>query len=264
MTETIVMVHGMWGGEWCWDNYKNFFENEGYRCVTPVLRFHDIGPNDAPDYRLGTTSLLDYADDLEEEIRKLDALPVIMGHSMGGLLAQILASRGLARCAVLLTPAAPSGIMALKSSVIKSFLGALSKWGFWRKPIRQSFDAAVYSAMHLLMPEEQRADFSKFVYESGRATSEIGFWLFDSKGAAKVDESKVTCPVLVVAGTEDRITPASVVRKVADKYKAVSTYKEFPDHAHWVIGEPGWQEIAEHVSDWLNHVLSGGHKINNK
>ena len=79
-----------------------------------------------------------------------------------------------------------------------------------------------------------------------------------------MDESKVTCPVLVVAGTEDRITPASVVRKVADKYKAVSTYKEFPDHAHWVIGEPGWQEIAEHVSDWLNHVLSGGHKINNK
>jgi pimeloyl-ACP methyl ester carboxylesterase len=59
---------------------------------------------------------------------------------------------------------------------------------------------------------------------------------------------------LVVSGAEDRITPASVVRKVADKYKAVSTYKEFENHAHWVIGEPGWEKIAEFVSDWLKQV----------
>ncbi|GAB6269883.1 MAG: alpha/beta hydrolase [Smithella sp.] len=66
-----------------------------------------------------------------------------------------------------------------------------------------------------------------------------------------MDKSKVTCPVLVVAGSEDGITPASVVKKVAKKYKAVSTYKEFPNHSHWAIGEPGWQEIAQYVKDWL-------------
>lgn len=73
------------------------------------------------------------------------------------------------------------------------------------------------------------------VYESGRATFEIGFWLFDLKRTARVNESKVTRPVLIITGREDRITPASVVRKVAKKYKSVSTYKEFSDHAHWVI-----------------------------
>ena len=110
--------------------------------------------------------------------------------------------------------------------------------------------------MHLLPEEDQKAAYERFVYESGCAATEIGFWLFDSKGASKVDESKVTCPVLVVSGAEDRITPASVVRKVADKYKAVSTYKEFENHAHWVIGEPGWEKIAEFVSDWLKQVSS--------
>jgi alpha-beta hydrolase superfamily lysophospholipase len=77
----------------------------------------------------------------------------------------------------------------------------------------------------------------------------------DAKKANKVDDSKVTCPVLVIAGAEDRITPASVVRKVAKKYKSVSTYKEFENHAHWVLGEPGWQEVAGYVKDWLDQVL---------
>jgi pimeloyl-ACP methyl ester carboxylesterase len=66
-----------------------------------------------------------------------------------------------------------------------------------------------------------------------------------------VDESRVTCPVLVIAGSEDRLTPASVVKQVADKYKAVSTYKKFPKHAHWVVGEPGWEEIAQYINEWL-------------
>ena len=254
--ETIVMIHGMSCAGWAWENYKKFFEQKGYRCVTPTLRFHDMDPYETPNPQLGTTSLLDYAEDLEKEIHKLDTMPILMGHSMGGLLAQILGSRGLAKALILLAPASPHGILALKPSVIKCFWSSLTTWGFWKKPMRLTFDQAVYSMMHLLPAEEQKGAFDKFVYESGRASSEIGFWLFDSKGAAKVDESKVTCPVLVIAGAEDRITPASVVQKVANKYKAVSTYKEFTNHAHWVIGESGWQEIAEYTSDWLNKALN--------
>lgn len=255
MTETIFMIHGMWGGAWYWDNYKSFFEAKGYRCVTTTLRFHDRGPKEIPNPQLGTTSLLDYAGDLEEEIQQLGVKPIVMGHSMGGLLTQILGSRGLAKALVLLTPAAPSGIISLKPSVIKGFWSALTKWGFWRKPMRQTFEEAVYSILHLVPYEEQREIYSRFVYESGRAGFEIGFWLIDSKRAARVDESKVTCPVLVIAGAEDRITPALVVQQVAKKYKAVSTYKEFPNHAHWVVAEPGWQEIAKYVSDWLDQAL---------
>jgi pimeloyl-ACP methyl ester carboxylesterase len=130
----------------------------------------------------------------------------------------------------------------------------LTKWGFWHKPNRLPFEAAEYSMLHLLPVEEQKAVYDRCVYESGRAAAEIGFWLLDFKGGSKVDQSKVTCPVLVIAGAEDRITPASVVRKVAAKYKTVSTYKEFENHAHWVVAEPGWEEIAEFAADWIDQV----------
>jgi pimeloyl-ACP methyl ester carboxylesterase len=113
--------------------------------------------------------------------------------------------------------------------------------------------------MHLLPEADQKAAYERFVFESGMAATEIGFWLFDPKRAARVDESKVTCPVLVVSGAEDRITPTSVVRKIANKYQTVSTYKEFENHTHWVIGEPGWEKIAENVADWIYQVNAGTH-----
>ena len=256
MTKTIVMIHGMWGGEWQWENYRKLLEGKGYQCITPTLRYHDVDPKEPPHPRLGTTSLLDYAADLEREIRKLDSPPVLLGHSMGGLLAQILGSRGLARALVLLTPASPHGIIALKPSVIRSFWSGLARPAFWKKPMRQTFKEAAYSMLQLLTVEEQKEVYSRFVFESGQAGFEIGFSFLDRKRATKVDESKVTCPVLVIAGSLDRITPASVTRKVADKYKTVSTYLEFTNHAHWVSGEPAWEEIAEYVSAWLSKKLS--------
>ena len=176
MTETIVMIHGMCGGGWYWEKYKAFFESKGYHCTTPTLRFHDMDPNETPELRLGTTSLLDYAEDLEREIRKLQGVPIVMGHSMGGLIAQILGSRGLARALVLLTPASPSGIIALRPSVIRCFWSGLTKWGFWRKPMRLTFDEAVYGVLQLLPSREQKELFHRFIFESGRASCEIGFW----------------------------------------------------------------------------------------
>ncbi|NIV03470.1 alpha/beta fold hydrolase [Candidatus Saccharibacteria bacterium] len=256
MSDTIFMIHGMWGGGWYWENYRQFFEERGFQYKIPTLRFHDIEPDQPAPPELGTVSLLDYAADLETEIQQLESPPILMGHSMGGLLAQILGSKGLAKALVLLTPASPAGILALRPSVIKSFRSSLFRWGFWKKPHRPTFDEAVYSMMHLLPESEQKEMYANLVYESGRAAAEIGFWLFDPQKAAKVDEIPITCPVLVIAGAEDRITPSSVTRKVAEKYKAVATFKEFPEHAHWIIGEPGWEEVAGYVFDWLTKTVS--------
>jgi non-heme chloroperoxidase len=255
MSEVIFMIHGMWGGPWVWENYKSFLEQQGYRCEATTLRFHDMDPKAPPDPQLGKTSLLDYAEDLEKEIQELGVKPIIIGHSMGGLLAQILGSRGLAKALVLLTPAPPAWIWALKCSVIKSFWSVQTKWKFWNNPMRQTFDEAVYSMLDLLEDDEQKEAYEKFVYESGRAACEIGYWFFYWKKPSRIDQSKVTCPVLVVAGGKDRITPASVVREVANKYKRDSTYIEYKNHAHWVLGEPGWQEVVGCVKHWLDALL---------
>jgi pimeloyl-ACP methyl ester carboxylesterase len=255
MDKAIVMIHGMFAGAWCWEHYKTYFEEKGYRCFTPTLRYHDMNPNDEPDPRLGTVSLRDYADDLEKYIRQIDAPVILMGHSMGGLLAQMLASRNLADAAVLLAPASPHGILALTPSVVRSFWSMMMTWGFWKKPGRQTFNEAAYSSLGLLPADQKMKEFDKFVYESGRAAFEIGFWYLDPGKASHVDESNVTCPVLIIAGTEDRMTPVSVVRKIAGKYNAVAEYMEFENHGHWLIGESGWEKIAQYSSDWLHNTL---------
>jgi pimeloyl-ACP methyl ester carboxylesterase len=255
MRESIMMVHGMWGGPWVWERYRRYFEARGYRCITPALRHHEPCPDRETLARLGTTSLLDFAHDLEEEIYHLDDKPIVMGHSMGGLLAQMLGSRGLAKALVLLTPAWPRGILGLKPSVIRCFLSAVTTPGFWKKPMRQTYGEAVY-AMLGRMPDRERKDiFERLVHESGRAGFEIGFWPLDPGKASLVDSDAVTCPTLVIAGAEDNLTPASVVRRVARKYTGAATLKEFSRHAHWVIGEPGWERIAGYCSDWLERVL---------
>lgn len=240
----------MWGGGWHWEKFQGYFEDKGYHCIVPYLRHHDIKPNDTPPPGLGKTSLLDYAEDLELEITKLDEKPIIMGHSMGGLLAQILASRDLAKAAVLITPASPAGIVALKWSVIKSFQEVLFRWGFWKKPHKISYEKAVYATMGQLPVGERRYIYDRSVWESGRAATEIGFWFVGVKGA-QVDSSKLTCPLLIISGSEDNVTPAKVVKKVAEKYKPLYTYMEFGGHAHWIIREPGWEKVAAYVYTWL-------------
>lgn len=251
MAETIFMIHGMFGGPWCWDNYRDVFEGEGYRCISTTLPYHDMDPQGVPDQRLGTTSLLDYADALEQEIKQLEEKPILMGHSMGGLLAQMLGARGLAKAIVLISPASPSGILIIEPSVIKSVWSIIRKWGYWKKPARQTYAEAVYSILQQVPEEERKETYDKFVYDSGRAIFELGSWYFDVTGASKVDESKLTCPMLVVTGSQDRLTPVSGIRKLVKKYKTVSTYKEFENHTHWIMAEPRWQEVAEYIADWL-------------
>lgn len=255
MANTVFLIHGMWGGPFYWEPFRSVLEARGWHCIAATLPFHDVDPQCAPDPRLGRTGLLDYADALEREIDALPEPPVLIGHSMGGLLAQMLCARGKARAAVLLAPASPAGIFALTPSVLRSFLPVMLRWGFWRKPMRQPFATAAYSMLHLLPPEEQRATYARFVPESGRAAAEIGLWPLDPHRASRVDPAKVTCPLLVLGGSEDRITPVTVVRKVASRYGARAEFRELPNHAHWLMAEPGWEEVASCVVEWLAPLL---------
>lgn len=245
------MIHGMWGGGWYWDKFKGYFENKGYNCIAPNLRHHNIRPSDPPPNGLGTTSLLDYAEDLELEIKKLDEKPIIMGHSMGGLLAQILASRGLAKAAVLIAPGSPAGIFSITWSILKIFSDVLFRWGFWKKPHKLSYEKAVYAMMEKLPEEERRYIYERSVWESGRAATEIGFWFLGFR-AAQVNKSRLTCPLLIISGSEDNITPARVVKKIAEKYTPSCTYLELGGHAHSIIREPGWEKIAAYIQIWLS------------
>ena len=104
--------------------------------------------------------------------------------------------------------------------------------------------------MEKLPVEERQYIHNRSVWESGRAATEIAFWFTGLKGA-RVDSSRLTCPLIVISGSEDNITPVKVVRKVAERYKPFYTYAEFGGHAHWIIREPGWEKVAAYIDRWL-------------
>ncbi len=250
MSVNIVMIHGMWAGGWVWNNYLQIFSKLDCTCLTPTLRHHQVAPLNPPA-ELGYVSLLDYANDLQEEIEKLDELPILIGHSMGGILVQMLAARGLAKAMVLLSPAPPQGINVISSASLRMFQETLKHWGFWQKPTRPTFQDAATTLIDRLPHEDQRLTYEQLVHESGRVACEIGFWFLDPHHAKYVDASQINCPVLIIVGSEDRIHPPAVMRKVASRYKPYSTYYEFSNYGHWLLGEPGWQSITEYIVDWL-------------
>ena len=252
----LVLVHGMSGTPKGWDNYKGLLEARGFTVHAPVLRYHDMVPGTAPPQGLATTSLLDYASDLDAVIAKLPEKPVIMGHSMGGLLALMLAARDRATCAVLLTPAAPAEINALTWSVLRIGWRTLVTWGFWRKPAMPRYDEARWGIFNRVDEAEARRLFADMVPDSGRAVFEIGFSALDRRKASHVDPAAIRCPLLVIGAVQDRMTPASVVRKIAQRYGTKTTYVEVPGHAHWVLGEPGWEAIARRCADWIDEAVS--------
>jgi len=247
----LVMIHGMFVGPWCWDRYGAYFSERGYRVLTPLLRHHDTTLNDPPPAGLRETGIHDYVADVEKEIASLPQKPVLIGHSMGGLIAQIIAAKGKARAVVLISPAAPWGINAASRTVIKSaWLNRRSLFA-WGEPLRPTFEGAVYSSLHLLPPEERRRVFARFTYESPRAATQIGLWFLDPKRSTAVEARRVSCPVLTVVGAEDRLTVPSAVRKIHERYPGRSTYVELPRHGHFIIAEPGWEEGAQIIESWL-------------
>lgn len=251
---TLVMIHGMFVGSWCWENYRAYFEQRGYRCITPQLRHHGTPLSEPPEPGLVQTSIQDYVADVEKEIGDLGGKPVIIGHSMGGLIAQILAVRGKAKAVVLISPAVPWGVCPLTKTVVRSVWLNRQRLHTWGEALRPTFEGAVYSSLHRLPPDEQRRVFHRFTYESPRAAAQVGLWYFDFKRTTRVDESLVQCPVLTVVGSEDRLTPPSVVRKIHEKYRHVSTYREVPRFGHFIIAEPGWEDVAVLIEKWISSL----------
>lgn len=254
---TIVMIHGMWTGAWCFSNYEKFFTSKGYKVVSLELPYHGSKYFKTEGENLAKLGLRDYANYLKREINNLDLTekPIILGHSMGGLLAQMLAADNVSSANIFLTPAAPYGVLPVSYSVIKSFMPVFKIWKFWQKAIDPTRATAFYSVFNN-MPFNQQDDLFEFMTpESGRAIFETGMALMDKKRASKIDFSKVTQPTLIISGSLDKIVPKSVVKQTAKKYPN-ATYKNFDNFAHWIIEEENWEEPAQYIANWLETNLS--------
>lgn len=262
MRPPLVMIHGAFCGPWAFEDFRKPFEAAGYRIQAPVLRHHDHGRH--PPQALGKTSLFDYAADLEKLIAGLDAAPVLIGHSMGGLLAQMLAARGKARACVLLAPSAPWGVLPSTLFEIASAQALLFSGGDYRgQIIAPNYEIAAAHSLDKLDAKARSAVYARFVPESGQATFEIMNWSFDHRRAAHVRARDLICPVLCLVGADDKINPPSTVSRIAARYHGRAVFEELKGHSHWLIGEKGCETIAARAIGWLDKVLVPEKRIAN-
>lgn len=253
MEKSAVLIHGAFAGPWCMEKYAGLFRERGWTCHLPTLRYHDAAPGAEPDKRLATTSILDYCDDLAQYVEALDGPQILVGHAIGGVIAQKLAAKGLARGVVLLNSNVPWGM--LPSTDDERFIATslMSAGKFWDTAMHVEFDLMADYAMNKMPKEQQHETFEKLGAESGQAVFEMFFWMFDAKRAIEVDYAKVDCPVLVVSGSDDRAVPSSAGRRIAEKYGSSASYYLAEGHAHYLILEPGWEDVAGHCADWMEH-----------
>ena len=247
----VVMIHGAFCGPWSLDGLKRKFKEAGYAVTTPCLRFHDQKP---PPAALGTTGLRDYATDLEEEIRALGVAPILVGHSMGGLLAQQLAARLDVRALILLAPSAPWGTPPTTLFEIGAAQAMHLNPGYWNKVLEPNRDVALAHSLDKLPKHMRDEVYDRLVPESGRATFEILNWGLDLNHASGVETEKVTAPLLFLTGSEDRINPPSTVARIAALYGARATNEVLQGMGHWLIGEPGWEKLADRALVWLESL----------
>lgn len=237
----LLLIHGMWGGSWYLRNYLYAAAQEGWDTWAVNLRGHG---GSRPVADLGRVSVLDYVEDVRECLGRLGEAAVI-GHSMGGLIAQKAAERGGVRAAVFLTSAAPRGIVVLRWPVIARMARYMPAMLASRAFELTAADADAL-LLNRLSPERRAWAFPQFFPESGRAGRELAFF------PPAVDPAAIRCPTLVVGASEDRITPVGIQRRIARRYGA--EYQEAVGHAHMLMLEDEWEGPFRGILAWLERA----------
>jgi len=241
----LLFVHGMWGSNWYWESYLRAAAEAGWDAWALNLRGHG-GSRPVPN--LGDVSVSDYVQDVLDCLRVLGEV-VLVGHSMGGLVAQKVAEVGGVRAAVFLTSAAPQGIVVLRWPVLRR----MARYAFpmaANRPFLATRPHADALLLNRLSPERRAEAYARLVPESGRAARELAF------GLVPVDENRVECPTLVVGAEWDQITPVGVQRRIAAKYDA--DYLEMAGHAHMLMLEEGGERPIKEILTWVDGAIGKG------
>lgn len=257
----IVLVHGLWMTPKSWDTWANHFRAKGHEVITPG--WPGIDDRTVADIRRDPTALKgigikQIVDNYERIIRALPQQPILMGHSFGGLMVQMLADRGLGRAVVGVTPGQPAGITTLPPSTLRTGLPILSN------PFNRN-GASPISKSHFhftfgndLSRSESDAIWEDFAVNSyNRVFFEGVAGAFNEKGGVShVDYAKPDrAPLLIVTGEIDHVVPPAIGEAILKKYKATGSpstvdYREFPGRTHRIVSQDGWEEVADFALEW--------------
>jgi pimeloyl-ACP methyl ester carboxylesterase len=261
MRPTIVLIHGLWLTSRSWEGWKARFEERGHEVIAPAWP-HMEGEVEAlrrdPSVMngLGVTEVVDH---YERIIRSFDTPPVIMGHSFGGLITELLLDRGLGAAAATLSPAPVKGVLGVPPALLRTIFPALRNPAIRKRTMPMSPKQFHRGFTNTMNDADAAAAYERYyVPAPGRVIYQAAFANVNPHAVTKVDFHKDDrAPLLVMGNDKDQTVPASVSREAAKRHaksKAVVEYKEFAGRPHFPTA-PGWEAVADYALDWVErHV----------
>jgi len=251
MKKNIVFIHGMFQNSKSWEKWITYFSEKGYNCIAPSWPLHEGVPadlRDNPPADLGDLELQTIINEMERLVNSLPEKPILIGHSVGGLIVQILVQKGMAEIGVPISSVAPNAMLAFDWGFMKN--SALIANPFkGNEPFYTDLESFHESFCNTMTMEDTQKAFNETATHDSRNV------LRDCMGeAGQVDTEMPHAPLLFIGGEEDEIIPFELNRRNAEAYTdevSIVDFKAFPNRGHWICGQPGWEEVAAYVSEWL-------------
>ncbi|MGQ0648930.1 MAG: alpha/beta hydrolase [Gemmatimonadaceae bacterium] len=252
MSRTVMLIHGAWLTPASWDQFRGRYEALGFRCVAPAWPLMDRSVEAlrrAPHKELSQLSISRIVEHYAQHVRALPEAPILVGHSFGGLMVQLLLDRGLGTAGVAIDPAPPRGVIP-GLTTLRTSLPVFTTWNAWNKVLTMSFEDFASGFANGVPVAERRATYDRQIVPApGRI-----FWqaaLGIQNGVNYRNPNRA--PLLVIAGEDDRTVQPSMVRAAYRKHQRSSSptaFKEFAGRSHFLCGEPGWEEVADYALNW--------------
>ena len=238
----MLAIHGVWVGAPVWNQVGPYLASHGYETYAVWLRHHQPGADPGQLEGLG---LRDYANDVTAVVRDLGA-PVLLGHSMGGLLAQLVATATEPSGLALLASAPPFGIPVIpRLSLLVTGLRHFFGWPFGSVPMLPFADDAFLGRVS---PGQRAALTARRVPEPRRLARQLAF------APPIIKASHVRCPIWVAGGDEDPVIRPWVTRRIAARYGVRPTI--YRGGGHMLNLEPGWSSVADDLICWVERFVS--------
>jgi non-heme chloroperoxidase len=250
--QPVVFVHGLWLLPSSWDRWAKVFEDAGHTALTPGWPDDPetvAEANDKPQ-TFARKTIGQVVDHFDKIVRGLEKKPVIIGHSFGGLLAQILAGRGLAAVTVAIDPAPFRGVLPLPLSSLKSAWPVLGNPANRDRAVPLTFDQFRFGFANAVSEEEAKELYETFaVPASGRPLFQAAAANLNPWTEAAVDTKNPNRgPMLIISGEKDNTVPYAISHasyKLQQRNTGLTDFVEIPNRGHALTIDHGWREVAD-------------------